>query len=202
MSLKALKLMAQRNKYLIFGYFRENDKRDNHVYPMAMIFLCLEFTFATCDKFLENNEMDPSVEVRANEIIGRGTEDSQFVIVEGMNEVEKDVHIWKIRFNKTGKSNAIGVISHHRVAPIQYLFNIGSGLCSGYESVVLKSMDIECECGAEAKLTLDCRNWTLMMEIDEQKYQLKVQHGKYRLRLRIWTYNQSNFQLLQYSHNV
>ena len=83
MSLKAFNLLAQRNKFLVFGYCRENEKRHDHnVYPLAIIHLCLGYTFAVCDKFQETDEMDPAVEVRPDEIIGRAEEqDSQFASV-------------------------------------------------------------------------------------------------------------------------
>ena len=104
-----------------------------------------------------------------------------------------------MKIKKVGENNAIGVISDERV---EYTFNLNSALWSGYEDEHVKAMDVECEFEADATLTLDCNNWMVVMDINENKYQLKLKQGKYRLRIQIWTFKECHFQLTHYSHTV
>ena len=201
MSLKALKQISQRNKDLVFGYCRENENQHNHrVYPLAVMSLCSLYTNAVDEQFQENNKLDKAViEIKPYEIIGRAAEDSAFTNVYGINQAEKGIHIWNIRINKVGESNAIGVVSEEE---IEHAFNLNDGLFSGLQSYYMKSMDVECDDEAEAQLTLDCHNWTLMLDVNEKKYQLKLKEGKYRFRIFIFTYKDCSFKLLKYSHIV
>ena len=143
--------------------------------------------------------MVPAIELRRDEIIGRAAKHGQFIRIEGINQAEKGIHVWNMKIKKVGKSNSIGVISYYRV---EYTFNLNSGLWSGYEDEYLKAMDIECELEADVKLTLDCNNWMLVMDINENKHQLKLKQGRYRLRMKIWTFKECNFVLLHYAHTV
>ena len=199
MSLTALKLVAQRTKDLVFGYCRQNEKKYKHgVYPNLVRWLCLIHTIAVKDEFQllgDSALMEGIVEVRSDEIIGKGLRWVGGVsVVLGTNQAENGIHIWNIEINKKGSHNAIGVTSDVD----DYSFNLGAGLFSGLEN----HMDVECNDGAKTQLTLNCNDWTLLMEMNDKKYDWKLRKGKYKLRIAIFNSIECNFKLLKYNHIV
>lgn len=199
MSLTAIKLVAQRSKDLVFGYCRQNEKKHKHgVYPNLVRCLCLIHTIAVKDEFQllgDSALMEGIVEVRSDEIIGKGLRWVGGVsVVLGTNQAENGIHIWNIEINKKGSSNAIGVTSDVD----DHSFNLGAGLFSGHENY----MDVECNDGAKTQLTLNCNDWTLLMEINDKKYEWKLRKGKYKLRIGIFNSIECNFKLLKYNHIV
>ena len=98
---KKIKSMPQRNKDLVFGHLRQEQKQNDSNYPYVIQALCLLYFNPDQETFDSSSNFNQHIDIQPHTVIGYNTQcdlihvDARSICLK--NVVKEGIHIWKFK---------------------------------------------------------------------------------------------------------